>query len=370
MKRIFRYSFLLVLLTFFSSCALNNLMKSGDIDTQYDTALRYYKQKKYNKAYALFDNILANLAGTTKEDTLLFYMGKSAFQMKNYALAAETFDTYRKRFARTAFLEEAEYLHALCYYKDSKPTEKDQTETQQAIIAFNEYLSRYPESSQAPSIQLMIEELQNKLYDKQFINAQLYFKLQQYNAAITSLKRVLKDYPEIPQKEQIMYLICKSWFLYAEKSVFARQLDRYMKTIDAYYNYLTYYPESQTYREELDRMYRDSKQFTDKYGYKAQKAERNANSISSRRRKIDECKEMLFEVETAAERRELKETIKNEKIAIKEQKAAIKVDEKEYKADRLANKIQHRKEDQAKKLQKQSEKKRKVKEDKIEIEEK
>lgn len=369
MKRIPVYLFLLLVIVSLSSCAVSQLMKSGDIDTQYDTAIRYYKHKKYSKAYTLFNNILANVAGTTREDTLLFYMGKSAYQMRNYNLAAETFDTYRKRFARTAFLEEAEYLHALCYYKDSRPTEKDQTETHEAIIAFNEYLSRYPDSPQAESIRAMIEELQLKLYDKQYINAALYFRLGSYNGAITSLKRVLKDYPEIPQKEEIMYLICKSWYNFAENSVFSRQLDRYMKTIDAYFNYLTYYPESTKYRSELDKMYADAKQFTDKYGYKAQMAERNANSISSRKKHIDECKEKLFDVDSKEERHQLKETIRTEKAAIKEQKAAIKADEKEYKADRKVRDKKKRAEQHQMKNDTKKDKK-KIKEEIIEFDEK
>lgn len=352
---------LLVVLSFvFVSCSVNRLMKSGDIDTQYDTAIRYYKNRKYSKAYTLFDNILANLAGTTREDTLLFYMGKCAYKMKNYSLAAETFDTYRKRFSRTEFLEEAEYLHAMCFYKDSRPAEKDQADTHQAILAFNEYMNRYPESVNNEEAQHIVDELQLKLYDKQYINATLYFKLKQYNAAITSMKRVIKEQPEIPQKEEMMYLICKSWFLYAENSIFARQLDRYMKTTDAYFNYLTFYPESTQYREELDRMYAVAKQFTDKYGYKAQMAESNANSITSRQKHIDECKEKLFEVETPAERKELKETIRMEKAAIKEQKLAIKADEKEYKLDRKSQKTE---------MSSQKKKKKKESETKIEVEE-
>lgn len=351
---------LVILSATFVSCAVNQLMKSGDIDTQYDMAIRYYKNKKYSKAYTLFDNILANLAGTTREDTLLFYMGKCAYKMKNYSLAAETFDTYRKRFSRTEFLEEAEYLHAMCYYKDSRPAEKDQADTHQAIISFNEYMNRYPESPNNESAQQIIDELQLKLYDKQYINASLYFRLKQYNAAITSLKRVIKEHPEIPQKEEMMYLICKSWYLYAENSVFARQLDRYMKMTDSYFNYLTFYPESTKYRDELDKMYAVSKQFTDKYGYKAQMAESNANSISSRKKHIDECKEKLFEVETPQERKELKETIRTEKEAIREQRRAIKVDEKAYKLDRRAQNAE---------MAKLKKSKNKVTETNIEVEE-
>lgn len=309
--------FTTLMVTLLSSCSkFNTLLKGTDLEAKYQEAIRLYDEKKYSKAITLFENIIPNLTGTPREDTIMFYMGKAAFNRKDYALSGEIMNVYRDRFSRSVFTQEAEYLYAMSYYKQSAPPEKDQTETRHAIIAFNEYLNRYPNSIQNKFIQEYIQELTYKLYYKTYINAILYSKLGRYNGAVTALKSAIKEYPEIPYREEMTYLICRSWFDYAENSIFSRQLDRYLKTIDAYYNFITQYPDNTQFRKDLDKMYAKAKEFSDTFGARAMAAEQNITSIELHKANIEQLREKLFDVDTKVQRQEVYAGIKKEKMAI------------------------------------------------------
>ncbi|MBQ6604901.1 MAG: hypothetical protein IIX17_04785, partial [Tidjanibacter sp.] len=59
--------------------------------------------------------------------------------------------------------------------------------------------------------------------------------------------------------------IVEANYEYASNSHASRQVDRYLNTLDAYYNLIAEYPESE-FRNEADRMYRAAKRFLDRRG--------------------------------------------------------------------------------------------------------
>jgi outer membrane protein assembly factor BamD len=145
----------------------------------------------------------------------------------------------------------------------SPPPERDQTVTSQAIIAISEFLSRYPNSEQAPEFKNMLDELSERLMEKSYMNAYTYYKIGRYKSAIVAFKNSMKQHPTSPYTEEMMYYTTVSAFRLAENSVESKQLDRYMSTLDAYYTFVMEYPESK-YKKEVDQMADVAKRFIEK----------------------------------------------------------------------------------------------------------
>lgn len=275
--RIRELIFLLVLAVGLSSCgAYEKLLKSNDFEAQYRGALDYYKAKKDNKAIALFDAVESIFSQTEKEDTIKFYKAKSIYRTGDFETSAMLFDDFRKNFGRSPFLEESEYLYAMSYYYMSPLVELDQTNTVRAIASIEEYLERYPNSPKADVSRKLIDELYKKLEEKAFLSAKIYFDIRYYNSAILAFKNALKKYPDSPYREDILYLIMRSSFLYARNSVASKQKSRFLDMLDAYYNFVSEYPESK-YKKEAAKMYdytqrflkaEESGEITDKKGAK------------------------------------------------------------------------------------------------------
>ena len=265
MKRFLGYiSVCVAVITIAVSCSVvNNAIKSGDPQYAYEQALILYEDEKWDKASALFEACAYIYAGTPREDSLTFYNARCKFKTQNWSEAAQMLDEYRRKFARSPFIEDAEGMFALCYFYMTPPPERDQTLTSEAIIAITEFMSRYPNSKHIEEFEEMLDILGERLMEKSYLNAYTYYKIGRYKSAIVAFKNAMKHYPDSPYRELMMYYTTVSSYRLAENSVETKQLDRYIAMLDQYYSFIAEYPESK-YVKELDRMARLARNFIDK----------------------------------------------------------------------------------------------------------
>ncbi len=221
------------------------ILKSKDNELKYSKALMYYDKGDFYRASLLLEQILPIYRGTNRADTVNFYYSYSQYGQGDYLLASSYFDTFRKNYPKSSFTEQSEYLYGYCFYLTSPRPELDQENTNFAIEAFQEFLSRYPNSKKAEDAKNLITELFNKLEEKSYKSAWLYYHTENYKAAIVALGNSIKDYPNSKHREELMFLIQKSAFLYAENSIASKQKERYQATEDYYFNFIAEYPQSE-----------------------------------------------------------------------------------------------------------------------------
>jgi outer membrane protein assembly factor BamD len=90
----------------------------------------------------------------------------------------------------------------------------------------------------------LIDEMRRKLELKSFTQGELYYKIGQYQAAVTSFQNTLKDFPESKKVEEIRFLILKSSFILASNSIYEKQAERYNETIAHYNTFVKKHPNS------------------------------------------------------------------------------------------------------------------------------
>jgi outer membrane protein assembly factor BamD len=253
MKKSFLYLFIVFI--GFSACSqFEKLRKSTDYQLKYRKAFEYYNVGDFVRAGQLFDDIAAVFRGTNKADTVAFYQAMSYFKQRDFLTASHYFSALYRDQRQSPFAEEAEYLTGYCYYMQSPRPSLDQANTYAAIESFQVFLVRRPESQFAPDAEKHLAEMKDKLVDKSYLTATLYYNLGQYIAAIIALNNSLGDYPETKYREELMYLLLRSSFLLAENSVPARMKERFQSTVDEYYSFIGEFPQSQ-YVRDAQRMY-------------------------------------------------------------------------------------------------------------------
>lgn len=265
-KNFLRIVFVLLCgLTAISCSEYSKLLKSNNFDAMYERAVEYYEAEKYTRAADLLEVVAPYYSGALKEDTITYYKGAAYYKMGDFINSETIFDDFRRRFGRSAYLEDAEYMYAMGFYFSSPGPERDQTATLRAITAINEYLGRYPDSPKKEQCEARLDELQNKLYDQAYLNAMTYLKIGYHQSAVLALKNALDKYPRSPHREELLFRILEANYEYASNSRASRQVDRYLNTLDAYYNLIAEYPESE-FRREADRMYNTAKRYLDRRG--------------------------------------------------------------------------------------------------------
>jgi outer membrane protein assembly factor BamD len=248
-----------------SSCShYGKMMKSTNMDAKLEYAIKLYKAKKYYKALPIFEELITVYRGTKKAEQTYYYYAYTNYALGDYETASYDFDTYAKTYPNSEYAEECAYMHAYCYYEDSPNYSLDQTNTLKAINALQLFVDQHQHNSRLEECNKLIDQLRLKLETKDFENAKLYFHMDDFKAAITALKNVIKDYPSTKFREEAMFLVIKSGYQYAEMSLDAKKNERYNQTLASYGEFAAVFPESK-YKKDAANIADDCRKRLEKY---------------------------------------------------------------------------------------------------------
>lgn len=237
-----------------TSCGYEKVLKSGDWDFKYIKAIEYYEKREYVKATTLLEQLKPRLRGSNKAEELDYYHAMSYYLMADYIMAGHYFRTFVKNYFHSDRAEEADFLAAYCYYLMSPRPSLDQDNTYNAINAFTLFKTKFPNSDRISECNRLIAELEEKLVEKSYLTARLYFDLGNYKAAMVALRTSLSEYPDTKFREELMFLRLKSSYLLAENSILEKQQERYQAAVDEYYSFLDEFPDSR-YISEAEKIY-------------------------------------------------------------------------------------------------------------------
>lgn len=242
-----------------SSCnkMYNQAMKSTDKDEIYTIANQLYKEGKLSHAIELYDRISTSFVGTEKAADIAYNTADANFQDKSYRLAGHLFKNFAGSYPMDERAEEALYLSAFSYYKDSPKYNLDQTSTYSAIDELQGFINAYPESAHVAQANGYISELRKKLELKAFEIAKVYYKTMKYKAAGIAFDNMIDEYPDSQLREEAMMYSLRSK---AELAInFSRIENKDLRLQEArtqYRQFLKYYPNT-SYKSEAEKLVND-----------------------------------------------------------------------------------------------------------------
>jgi outer membrane protein assembly factor BamD len=116
------------------------------------------------------------------------------------------------------------------------------------------YINLYPFSERVDEAHRLIDELRDKLVEKSYLNARLYYDFENYKASSVALENSLREYPDSKYREELMYMLVKSRYLLAVNSIEDKKELRLSSALDEYFAFVDEFPESK-YKREVDRFY-------------------------------------------------------------------------------------------------------------------
>ena len=238
-----------------TSCGeYNKLLKSTDYEYKYEAAKVYFADGKYTKASTLLMELITILKGTVKAEEALYMLGMSYYNMGDFQSAAQVFMQYINVYPRGIYAELSRFHTGKALYMDTPEPRLDQSGTYEAIQQLQLFLEYFPQSSRKEEAQNMIFRLQDKLVQKEYINAKLYFDLgnylgNNYESCIITAQNALKDYPYTELREELSFLVLHAKYEMARNSVLEKQAERYRSAVDEYYAFLNEFPDSKHLKE-------------------------------------------------------------------------------------------------------------------------
>lgn len=243
MNRIF---FLLLTSLSLSACSnkLTKTLKSTDSEYKLKVAENYYAQKSYDKAQILFEDLFPVFKGTAKFEDLYYKYAYTSYYLKDYSSAENLFKSFVETFPTSTRAEEADFMRAFSYYKQSPKVELDQTNTTKTIGQLQAFINNHPLSARVPEATAIIDESRRKLEVKDYNSAFLYYNLGFFKAAAISFKTLLENYPDSDRSDEYQLMVIKSYYLYASNSIDEKQTERFDKVVNECIEFTDRFPES------------------------------------------------------------------------------------------------------------------------------
>ncbi len=265
MKKALTIALISVLLL--SSChSYNKLLKSSDYGYKYEAAKEYYFAGQYTWSYQLLEELIMVMKGSDRGEESLFMLGMCFYNLRDYETASMYLDRYTKTYSKGEYTEQARYYSGRASYMQSPDPRLDQSPTYAALDKLQEFLEYHPYSDLREDVNDMIYDLQNRLVQKEFESAQLYYNLgsyvgncpnggSNYEACIITAENALKTFPYTRLREDLYMMILRCRYELAQRSVEEKSEERFLQAIDEYYGFKNEFPESK-YMKEADQIFK------------------------------------------------------------------------------------------------------------------
>lgn len=242
-----------------TGCAneFNQVYKTSDYSYKYEYAKECFMKGKYTRAVTLLQDLVTLQKGTDNAQESLYMLAMAQYLGKDYESAATTFKKYYSSYPKGVYAEMAQYYIGQSLYMSTPEPRLDQSQTVAAISAFQDYLDLFPDAKYKETAQSRLFALQDKLVQKEFYSAQLYYDLGQYfgnctnggnnyEACIITAQNALKDYPYTSMREKFALLIMKSKYELAQQSIEEKKFERFQDAEDECYGFINEYPDSKS----------------------------------------------------------------------------------------------------------------------------
>ena len=180
--------------------------QTEDPQKAFNIAKKNYDRGDYLQAIDDFSYVKVKFSGTSIIDDSQYYLAMCYYQRKEYILASYEFDYLIKNYTTSEYYSKSHFMLAMCYYYQSPRFNLDQTYTYYAINEFMSFIELYPKDANVRDAEIKIKELRDKLAYKDYMSGTLYFRMDNYRAAIVYFDNVLDRFFDSEYADDALYM--------------------------------------------------------------------------------------------------------------------------------------------------------------------
>jgi outer membrane protein assembly factor BamD len=130
----------------------------------------------------------------------------------NLVLAMNEYREFLQFYPTNKRADYAQYKLGMTHFKQMRQSERDQTETRDAIREFQTFLARYgATSSLTPDVKARLREAMDRLGQADFQVGLFYFRQKWYPGSIDRLSALLKSDPEYSSRGEVYFYLAESY---------------------------------------------------------------------------------------------------------------------------------------------------------------
>jgi outer membrane protein assembly factor BamD len=167
-----------------------------DPDTLFQYAMGRLEDRDWSDAEAAFQRFVLQYPNHPRVAEARYRIGETYVGRKEHVTAAIEFNRLASEFPSGPWADDARFQVCQAYYRLSPPPALDQEYTTSAIEHCNNLITYYPDSDFVTRARAIIEELTNKLAEKEYVTGDTYFRRGAYHSANISFERVAAEFAD------------------------------------------------------------------------------------------------------------------------------------------------------------------------------
>jgi len=209
-------TFLFVILIVFTACSDTKLMtpetEGEKLQILYNDAMELVKKRDFVDAAALFEDIERQYPYSKWSNQAQLMSGFCYYKSNMYNDSLDALERFIALYPGSSKISYAYYLRALNYYEQINDIERDQETTSKAKKAFNEVISKFPESEFAIDALTRIDILDDRLAAKEMEIGRFYQFDHQWISAINRYNVVLNEYKTSIYTEEALHRLVEIYY--------------------------------------------------------------------------------------------------------------------------------------------------------------
>jgi len=177
----------------------------------YNQAMDYMGREKYLRAGEFLDRMEEEYPESPLMAKARLNRADIHFRLSEFDEARAEYERFLNLHPVHAQADLARFRVALTYFEQILSLDRDQTSTIKALEAFERFLKEYPKSPFIPEAREKVDICRLRLAEQDLYVARFYIKTGSYRAARGRLQKIWRLYPEIPWRDEVLYLLSQTY---------------------------------------------------------------------------------------------------------------------------------------------------------------
>jgi outer membrane protein assembly factor BamD len=136
------------------------------------------------------------------------YLGEST--PESVVLAANEFREFLTFYPTNPRADYAQYKLAMSHFQQMRAPERDQTETKAALVEFDVFFKKFPNSPLMPEVKQNWRAGRDRLSQASYLVGLHYYRIRWYPGAIDRFREVLRDDPGFTGRDAVYFYLAES----------------------------------------------------------------------------------------------------------------------------------------------------------------
>lgn len=169
-----------------------------DEEALFARGMEQMHEEDWSEAVEVFERFTLTYPNSQRIAEARFRLGEAHAGKGEHVTAAMEFNRLATQFPAGPWADDARFEVCRSYYELSPPPPRDQEYTVTAVDHCRSLISYYPESEYVPRAEELLTTLVNRLAEKDYDNAEYYFRRRAYHSANVYYEWVVENYADTP----------------------------------------------------------------------------------------------------------------------------------------------------------------------------